>query len=300
MFKKNRNALLEEMRAIARQETGEVFERLSEAGVLSEVTAVVGFDGQRFVSYGTRLVTEAKAREIANEEIDRAFEQQASAHKELESGTGAEMRDVLKVWKLAAEAERIAELAQATADGKAGGGVGAAPEVTLYSGGGFVQGRLFGGFEHKGGTEGGRRRDEEHDARRAPIFARVDGVVCAVAALNTFRDLIECALDELGSSMNGGAVAGKTADQNSSPVVAESEAVTSDAPAMTVQENTGAGAVSPSAPAQPRFVKLGASVYDRENDLFFVATNAAVAGLSVAELNNSPELADGYKWEDAK
>lgn len=134
-----------------------------------------------------------------------------------------------------------------------------------------------------------------------------DGQPCAIGqAANDCLELISLLLggDEgIAANMNI-AVNFTVNDSNfthvSSPVVAESGAVTPDAPAMTVQENAGAGAVSPSVPAQPRFVQLGASVYDRENDLFFVSVNAAVARLSVAELNNSPALADGYKWEDAK
>lgn len=85
-----------------------------------------------------------------------------------------------------------------------------------------------------------------------------------------------------------------------SPVVAEPEAVTSDAPAMTVQENTGAGAVSPSAPAQPRFVQLGASVYDRKLDRFLVAVNEAGARSIADELNVCPDRVVDFKWEDAK
>ena len=87
---------------------------------------------------------------------------------------------------------------------------------------------------------------------------------------------------------------------NTSPVVAESEAVTSDAPAMTVQENTSAGAVSPSVPARPRFAGIGASVYDRERDRFFVTLNATDASQRVAELNDQPKIADSCKWGDAK
>lgn len=117
---------------------------------------------------------------------------------------------------------------------------------------------------------------------------------------------IVSSLDRRVSILDGTAAGGCESIQvglkahNSSPVVAESEAVTSDAPAMTVQENTGAGAVSPSAPAQPRFVRLGASVYDRKLDRFLVAVNEAGARSIADELNVCPDRVVDFKWEDAK
>ncbi|MBC9954907.1 hypothetical protein ICM05_09680 [Leucobacter sp. cx-42] len=89
--------------------------------------------------------------------------------------------------------------------------------------------------------------------------------------------------------------------RHSSPVVAESEAVTSDAPAMTVQENTGAGAVSPSAPAQPRFVAVGGYVYDRELDRTLVTTDSGLfPALVIARLNAGHLDANTLLWEEAK
>ncbi len=90
----------------------------------------------------------------------------------------------------------------------------------------------------------------------------------------------------------------------SSPVVAEPEAATSDAPAMTVQESgssdaaPSAGGVSP-APSAPRFVAVGYHVYDRE--LHRTATFGGVSGAEYArDCFNEGEPFDRYKWEEAR
>lgn len=254
MFKKNRNALLEEMRAIARQENGEVFERLSEAGVLSEVAAGVGFDGQRFVSYGTRLLTEAKAREVANEEIDKAFEKR-----------NAEDRSILETLR----DRRAAAIAR-------GGEPETEPATTEA-------------------TEDQRPYKRCACACSLYISSGTESILDASAA--NASQIFSVSFPSVTDSRM---LARMLFASITSPVVAESEAVTSDAPAMTVQENTGAGAVSPSAPAQPRFVRLGASVYDRRHDRFLVAVNEAGAESIVDELNEHQTRVVDFNWEDAK
>lgn len=88
----------------------------------------------------------------------------------------------------------------------------------------------------------------------------------------------------------------------SSPVVAESEADTSDAPAMTVQEGGGSTAapgvegVSPAA-STPRFVAVGEHVYDRDLHRIMTAPAPAYRARCLNDGSFGPEL---YTWEDAK
>lgn len=90
----------------------------------------------------------------------------------------------------------------------------------------------------------------------------------------------------------------------SSPVVAESEAATSDAPAMTVQEGgssdaaPGVEGVSP-ASSTPRFVAVGQYVYDRELNRTADFGNAPSARFTLEQINAGNDLDDFY-WEDAK
>lgn len=91
----------------------------------------------------------------------------------------------------------------------------------------------------------------------------------------------------------------------SSPVVAESEADTSDAPAMTVQEGGGIDAapgvegVSP-ASSTPRFVAVGEYVYDRAHNLVAGGWPGAVATKWARDLNADVNVAGYMEWEDAK
>jgi hypothetical protein len=91
----------------------------------------------------------------------------------------------------------------------------------------------------------------------------------------------------------------------SSPVVAESEADTSDAPAMTVQEGgssdaaPGVEGVSP-ASSMPRFVAVGEYVYDRVRNLVAGGWPGAVATKWARDLNADVNVAGYMEWEAAK
>lgn len=217
-------------------------------------------------------------REIANEEIDKALKAQRVTREQ-------------SIQELQTKRAGAREECPANAG---------TTKFSIYSEGGFVLGSIGGVLEDKVRSECGCRGDEEHDNRGAAILSGVDRVLPADPALNAFLNLVVSGLDELRRSMNGGAVAGKTADQITSPCVAESGAATPDAPAMTVSENTSAWAVAPSVPAHPRFVQLGSSVYDREFDRFLVAVNESGAQSIADELNEHPDHVVNFPWEDAK
>ena len=225
MFKKNRNALLEEMRTIARSEA-------------------------KYAATRAVNVKTSEAREAARRKRDREVE-------------------AIRLQKQVDEA--VARAVEATGHSDKSGVIApqmlTAPEVILD----FFQDILD-----------VIKPVTDFPCHRSGVVGLND---CSVERLDCVAKGCECLMNFA---------------QNTSPVVAESEAVTSDAPAMTVQENTGAGAVSPSAPAQPRFVRLGASVYDRRHDRFLVAVNEAGAESIVDELNEHQTRVVDFNWEDAK
>lgn len=69
---------------------------------------------------------------------------------------------------------------------------------------------------------------------------------------------------------------------------------------VTVSENTGVGAVPPSAPTHPRFVPVGEYVYDRARS-WVVAAVSRSAAISIAdELNEQPNNVINFEWENVK
>lgn len=87
---------------------------------------------------------------------------------------------------------------------------------------------------------------------------------------------------------------------NASPVCSGPSAGHTCSPASTVSENTSAGAVSPSAPAHPRFVAVGEYVYDREAHRVAAFMDGSKAHEVADRMNRPASDFDGYMWEDAK
>lgn len=176
----------------------------------------------------------------------------------------------------------------------------------LYSEGGFVGRDFVSGLESEVGTHRGRGGDEEHGHRCATVLGRSYCVLLRSACSNHRCDVVVGFPDEVRVAMDSGPVDGQAAGPHcSSPVVAESEADTSDAPAMTVQEGGGSTAapgvegVSP-APSTPRFVAVSDRVYDRDANKVAACVSLGAARSVAAELNTGNGHIANFYWEDAK
>lgn len=140
------------------------------------------------------------------------------------------------------------------------------------------------------------------DGMMSRIFFYLDAINRDLRSVKGFLGLCEvCLAPALEDSVFSGGV------HVSSPVVAESEADTSDAPAMTVQEGGGSDAapgvegVSP-ASSTPRFVVVGNRVYDRDANKAAACVSLDAARSVAAELNTGQSLRsiEGIYWKDAK
>ncbi|MFF8817851.1 hypothetical protein ACF07D_07630 [Leucobacter sp. NPDC015123] len=290
MFKKKRNALLEEMREIAENETVRVLES---AGLISEHVRVIGPGGVRS-RYVAKPAEDHAARALAEEA-------RAAAEEALEAAGVARAEAAMALEREAAEAYLAAKEAEAEVDA-------AAAEV--------ARGQGWGGRHrsHAGGT----RRPESLSGELPESVSKsgdglgqaLEGGLLGAIVREVFddrrcsRDRFACAGD-LFSDLFEALGDARLCTHVSSPVVAESEAGTSDAPAMTVQEGgssdaaPGVEGVSP-ASSTPRFVVLGALVYDRDANKAVSCTSPAAARSVADELNAGYGQTAGFYWESAK
>ncbi|WP_343962921.1 hypothetical protein, partial [Leucobacter albus] len=264
------NALLEEMRKIAEDETVRVLES---AGLISQRLHVIGVSGVHS-KYVAKPAEDRAARALAEaakaaaEEALEAVEAAGVARKESLSGCRSNSANDTRTGSL-----------RDSLSGRLDRG-----RVVIFDG------------------DGDMRADHEVNGP----FCRCDSEnPHALLGSKSFADAADGVV-EVVLRLNVGVTAVVDANGHvSSPVVAESEAATSDAPAMTVQEGgssdaaPGVEGVSPASSA-PRFVVLGELVYDREANKAVSCTNSSAAQSVAAELNAHHGNHNRFYWEDAK
>ncbi len=322
MFKKKRNALLEEMRKIAEDETVRVLES---AGLITERLHVIGVSGAHS-KYVAKPAEDHVARALAEEAI-------ADAQEALEAAGGIRIerivREVLAAQELereTAEAYRAADEAQATVDAAASVARAAAKRATDTAGvtngtasseeedpyvarerqkWEFFEASIADSAVDRMRLEFSNQFEdrlaglEEQSRLRLRLLQEVfPGVTLSSTDNVQFTSRFEDAARNLVKSFGADC-------HYSSPVVAESEAATSDAPAMTVQEG-GSSDAAPGvgwatvARSTPRFVVLGELVYDRDANKAVSCINSSAAQSVAAELNANHGNHNRFYWEDAK